>query len=208
MTTRVIVNIRGANASGKTTLMRRVIGSAPYVDLGQFPDAQGKMGFVQGHQFSLEGFELPFLVIGRYDASKYSGCDKIKSADQIEGVLRWAIDGGFAGHVLFEGFRVSKSWARFAAVRNWCVSNHHASWVWAFLRAEPELIFERSAARREADARPIDKEELAAVCRVMASTWRKAKVAMPRDCLDLDASQPTEVLYAQLLGRIKMLESA
>lgn len=204
---RLIVNIRGANASGKTTLARRFIPAATMgfdrlnMHLCTAPDGTE----IRYSSIHPEGLQLPVMVIGTYDESKYSGMDKVKSADAICYAVSWAAQTHGAHHTLFEGFRVSKSYARFAELRNSLVRETGQTWLWALMHAPVELIYERAAARRE-DGKEIDHRELAAVVRQMDKTRSKVREAWPRDALTLDPRQPPEALYERLVGEMAARE--
>lgn len=201
---RLIVNIRGANAAGKTTLARQFHDPSTEGLLGEFAGVKVRCTVKE-----VPGLELPVMLVGTYDDSKYSGCDKIKSVEAIEGAIRAAAAGG-DHHVLFEGFYVSKSWARYAALRNELTrADPNLTWLWAFIHAPEALIFERSEARRSPDSRPIDKKELAGVVRQMANSRRNAMELYPKqEVLTLDPTRAPEVLYRDLVQRMAELEAA
>jgi hypothetical protein len=210
---RVITNIRGANAAGKTTLARFFHDKEREFLLGEFAGVK-----VRATLETIPGLSRDVLLLGTYDESKYSGCDKIKSKDAIQGALRYAAGslldfqrGGPAQlppHILFEGFYVSKSWGPYCELRKEILkANPGLRWLWAFLHAPETLIFERSEARRSPDSRPIDKKELGGVVRQMDNSRRNAMQIFPKEeCLTLDPRRSPDELYAQLVGRIALLE--
>jgi hypothetical protein len=212
VTHRLIVNIRGANASGKTTLARQFIAHAEArlpIDLGPMAGAP-----VSGCLLTLPQLRRRVFLLGKYDDSKYSGCDKIKVADAIAEAVRYlAIHRDC--HVLFEGFRVSKSYTRYAALRNELVKARPAlspdlepaRWLWVFMHAPDEVIFARSEARREDASRPIDKKELAAVQRVVNNTRDKVRAAFPGEHLTLRPESWSPVmLYDRLIHEMELRE--
>lgn len=204
MSRRLIVNIRGANAAGKTTLAREVLSRATAtqaLDLGPMKGAS-----VSGTMMYLPGLKLPVFLLGRYDDSKYSGCDKIKSADAIEEAVRYMTRSTPDCHIMFEGFRVSKSYTRYAALRNELVREFGVTWLWVFLHLSHADVCARSEARREASSRPIDKKELQGVVNVMNNTRTKVRQAFPNDHLTLDpvALRPHDLadrLLAEMVQR-------
>ncbi len=196
---RLIINIRGANAAGKTTLARRFL-QEPLVDTMIAPDGT-KVGF---QTCEVAGLKLPVNLLGRYDESKYSGMDTVKSAEACEWAVREALRRGGA-HVMFEGFRVSKSYARYAAMRNEIVRTSRVRWLWVFLHAPTELIWERAQARRE-DGKLVDKKELEAVVRQMDKTRRTVDQLWPGEMLTLDPTKPPEDIYLRLLAEIAVRE--
>ena len=198
---RQIVSLRGPNAVGKTTLMRQIIGECVPLELGVFDGT-----VVKGHYLTRPELELPILVIGTYDASKYSGCDRIKSKDAITQALGWAVTTR-PDHVFFEGFRVSKSWTPYAELRNRLVREHEVDWLWAFLHPPSEqFIFDRSNARREDASRPLNEKELGSVVRVCANSRNKARALWPKDVLTLDPTRTPEALAEQLLSVVAKRE--
>lgn len=199
MACRLVVNIRGANASGKTTLARNFLKDQLDLITTTAPDGTK----VDYQVCRVPGLSRMVTLIGRYDESKYSGCDRIKSADAI----CWAVSQvtGSENHVLFEGFRVSKSYARFAALRNELVREHDITWLWALLHAPKELIFERAAARRE-DGKLIDKKELTSVCGQMDGTRTKLRQAFHGDVLTLDPRRSPRELYTRLVDEMTARE--
>ena len=206
MARRLIINIRGANASGKTTLARK------FIEHGRFDGTTMLPMRIEGEPYSevhsssyyFPGLSRSVRIIGPYDESKYSGCDKIKSIGVIKAAVRSA--GHFSDHILFEGFRVSKSYGPTAELRNELVRSHKdLTWLWTLMDAPVELIYERAAARRE-DGKPIDKEELAGVVRQMNNTKAKVKAAFPGEYLLLDPRCEPDFLFKRLLNEIKARE--
>lgn len=207
---RVIVNIRGANAAGKTTLARQFHDKDREFLLGEFAGVKVKATLKM-----VEGLSRAVLLLGTYDESKYSGCDKIKSKDAIQGAVWHAAlesdpDGVVAhAHIMFEGFYVSKSYGPYVELRKKLIkADPGLTWLWAFIHAPEALIFERSEARRSPDSRPIDKKELGGVVRQMANSRRNAMEIFPKkEVLTLDPTRAPEVLYEDLVARMAELEA-
>lgn len=211
---RIIVNIRGANAAGKTTLARQFHNKEREFELGTFAGVKVKATLKM-----VEGLSRAVLLLGTYDESKYSGCDKIKSKDAIQGAVWHAAlesdpDGVVAhAHVVFEGFYVSKSYGPYVELRKQilrasAIHEGDIRWLWAFIHAPEALIFERSEARRSPDSRPIDKKELGGVVRQMANSRRNAMEIFPKqEVLTLDPTRAPEALYEDLVQRMAELEA-
>lgn len=123
----MILNIRGTNASGKTTIVKRLI-----TELNGQP--------IMGEEFGKErimGYELDggVRVVGRYNVG-CGGCDtfhtktidgvKVKGVDTIEKLVQeWA---GTGHHVVFEGLIVTSVFTRWVGL-----SQRTGGMVWAFL---------------------------------------------------------------------------
>lgn len=96
-----IVNIRGCNGSGKTTIVRRFLDRLPSVALGGKPEKPA------GYCVSAEawGLRLPVYVVGSYE-NACGGTDGIKTQEEIVDRVQRA---HAHGHVLVEGLLMSKS---------------------------------------------------------------------------------------------------
>lgn len=96
-----IVNIRGCNGSGKTTIVRRFLERLPKTALG------GKPGRPAGYRVDATdwGIQTPIYVVGSYE-NACGGTDGIKTQEEIVERVQRAYD---YGHVLVEGLLMSKS---------------------------------------------------------------------------------------------------
>lgn len=202
---RQIINIRGGNASGKTTQAWYFVEPESEDLLGSFPDKDGKLTPVRFYTKAVPGLELPVHVIGTYDESKYSGCDKIKSVDVVMGAVKHATL-ELPGRVLFEGFRVSKSWGPYAELRNQVVRAAPVGWLWAMMAITYELTCERAQGR--SPDRELNLPELAGMCRQMNNTRIKAKAAFHGDVLELPSAEPQDNLHARLVDAIARREAS
>ena len=97
----MIVNIRGCNGSGKTTIVRRFLDRLPSQALG------GKPGKPAGYGVDATawGIQAPVYVIGSYE-NTCGGTDGINTQEEIVSRVRRAHE---HGHVLVEGLLMSKS---------------------------------------------------------------------------------------------------
>lgn len=96
-----IVNIRGCNGSGKTTIVRRFLERLPNEKLG------GKPTRPAGYQVdaSAWGISAPVFVVGSYE-NTCGGADGINTQEEIADRVVKALP---LGHVLVEGLLMSKS---------------------------------------------------------------------------------------------------
>lgn len=141
----MILNVRGTNGSGKTHLVRSLLG-----ELGG-----GRPIYIEGGPKTL-GYEFPehgLRVLGRYDSAiKGGGVDNItdylwhhkfdgrgNSMHVVELQLRaWATEGW---HVLLEGLIVTSVWAR------WLRLAEEIPWLFLFLDTPLAVCFDRTVAR-------------------------------------------------------------
>jgi hypothetical protein len=133
-----IVNIRGCNGSGKTTIVRRFLDRLPNSPLGP---ANRPLGYAVDAK--AWGVLRPVYIIGSYE-NTCGGTDGIKTQEEIaERVVRAVPH----GHVLVEGLLMSKSSAggHVAPI----LKGHSA--VFAFLDTPWSVCLERVLGRR-ADA--------------------------------------------------------
>lgn len=96
-----IVNIRGCNGSGKTTIVRRFLEKLSSESLG------GKPGRPAGYRVDASpwGIQAPVFVVGSYE-NTCGGADGISTQEEIADRVVKALP---MGHVLVEGLLMSKS---------------------------------------------------------------------------------------------------
>ena len=97
----MIVNIRGSNCSGKTTIVRRFLERLPASALG------GKPSKPLGYRVDATawGLERPVFIVGSYE-NTCGGADGISTQEEI---AERTLKAHGAGHVLVEGLLMSKS---------------------------------------------------------------------------------------------------
>lgn len=112
----MIINIRGTNGSGKTTIVLALMQGAARVT-----PIRGVLGprKPEAYELVFEDIADPVFVLGSYHLAKTadgdplslgtSGCDQIQPYDLILDLLRKYAP---RGHVLFEGVLVSSSYGR------------------------------------------------------------------------------------------------
>lgn len=144
-----IVNIRGCNGSGKTTIVRRFLERLPVTALG------GKPSKPDGYcvDASAWGIALPVYVVGSYE-NTCGGTDGISTQEEI--AERTTKAHGH-GHVLVEGLLMSKSSAggHVAPI----LKEHNA--IFGFLDTPWDVCLSRVLARRAAagNDKPFDPEK-------------------------------------------------
>ena len=144
-----IVNIRGCNGSGKTTIVRRFLTKLPTEPLG------GKPGRPAGYRVDATpwGLQLPVFVVGSYE-NTCGGADGIKTQEEI---AERVVKAHEHGHVLVEGLLMSKSsdGGHVAPI----LKQHGA--IFAFLDTPWDTCLERVLARRAeaGNEKPFDPEK-------------------------------------------------
>ncbi len=133
-----IVNIRGCNGSGKTTIVRRFLEKLPTVQLG------GKPGRPAGYQVDASpwGIHLPVYVVGSYE-NACGGADGIKTQEEIVERVQKAYS---YGHVLVEGLLMSKS----SDNGTTAPALKEMNAIFAFLNTPWDVCLERVLGRRAA----------------------------------------------------------
>ena len=97
----MIVNIRGTNGSGKTTVINGVLSKFKPVPI------YGLMGPRKPEAYRLDrGKKKPLFVIGPYDGTPTSGVDNV-STKGLEALIELLAKYDARGHVLFEGAMIS-----------------------------------------------------------------------------------------------------
>lgn len=97
----MIINVRGANGSGKSTVVR------DFMALGHFAPLYGMLGvrFPEAYAGRITALTHDAYVLGPYH-NPTGGCDQLRSS-QVLSLLRKYND---RGHVLFEGSLISDHW--------------------------------------------------------------------------------------------------
>ena len=133
-----IVNIRGCNGSGKTTIVRRFLDRLPAQPLGGKPDRPA--GYTV--DASAWGISVPVFVVGSYE-NTCGGTDGINTQEEI---AERVVKARALGHVLVEGLLMSKSSAggHVAPI----LKEYDA--IFAFLDTPWEVCLERVLQRRAA----------------------------------------------------------
>lgn len=133
----MIVNIRGTSGSGKSSVVRAMMGYA--LTTQTLYDAQGK---VTGYECKYAKGIGTVRYVGRYETA-CGGCDTIKTQDEVENRVRdWHSENY---HVVFEGLLISTIYARWAQLARDC-----QPFKFVFLDASIELCIYRVKQRRKA----------------------------------------------------------
>lgn len=106
----MIINIRGTSGSGKSTIIRSVMGMFPVITPTRIEGRRQPTGYWLGDQ----GDSRRVYLLGHYE-SACGGCDTLPSYDVIYDMVRAAAG---IGHVLFEGLLVSEEVKRTKELEN------------------------------------------------------------------------------------------
>lgn len=148
----MIINLRGTNGSGKSTVARglmaldtrtRVINLAP----------SGQKGFMTTY---VQGYHIPKLdmvVVGLYKTD-CGGCDGIKTQELVHESVKYAAK--FTEHVFFEGVIVSTIFSSYLRLSKE-LRKEGKPFVWAYLDTPVELCLERVYKRNDGEELKLDK---------------------------------------------------
>ena len=144
-----IVNIRGCNGSGKTTIVRQFLTKLPTEALSV------KGGRPAGYRVNAWswGLKIPVYVVGSYE-NTCGGADGIKTQEEIADRV---VKAHGYGHVLVEGLLMSKSSNNGHVAP---ILKEHGA-IFAFLDTPWDVCLERVLARRAAagNDKPFDPEK-------------------------------------------------
>lgn len=179
-----IINIRGTNGSGKSTVMTKMMkkfGSTPLI--GQ----DGKVWAYQVH------FEPEFYILGRYDTPT-GGCDVISTMNEVEAGIRRLAN---KGHVLFEGIIISTLAGRWVKLAE---SMPNAKFIFATLDTALETCIAQVKKRRKetGNNKPFDPKNLIAKYRAVKGAHKNLKKA-GLDVRRISHELPTNVVINYLL---------
>lgn len=163
----MIINLRGTNGSGKSTVARALMGTDPEeVELAEFQTPAGKWRQVIGYRNPALGL----IVVGPY-RTDCGGCDGVKTQDLIcEAVTSAAKD--FNQHVFFEGVIVSTLFSRYAKLAD---ELGRDEFVFAYLDTPLAVCLKRIQKRN--GGKPIKEDLVADKVRAINSTRHKADAA-------------------------------
>ncbi len=165
----MIINLRGTNGSGKSTVARgllegletREVELAPYLTPGGVPRV-------------VAGLYAPardLIVVGPYRTA-CGGCDAIKTQDLVKESVRRAA--ALACHVFFEGVIISTLYSGYRALSDELrAAGHH--YTWAYLDTPLEVCLARIQARN--GGKPIKENLVSDKMRSIQATFDKAHAA-------------------------------
>lgn len=203
-TQRLIVNIRGANGSGKTTLARgflahKVADVTPWAYESQNRPRSWPVACCK-----VPKLRMPVYVLGSY-VQVTGGCDREKDMDAVEALARRAASELLDGHVLFEGFIVSKSGVRWIHFAQSTEKEQLGKFVWVFTRPSVEEMERRIKSRN--GGKPINLEALKNSARTVDLGRIKIKQAFERQqIIDLDTARSAPESFDELVSRLEVLE--
>lgn len=99
----VVVQIKGTNGSGKTTIARQLIALSKEKWYMTEPTKTGKQRVL-----ATVLYDLQWVVLGNYpEDSKMGGCDGLKTIDIMKGIITRALEEYPGYWILFEGMMIS-----------------------------------------------------------------------------------------------------
>lgn len=173
----MIINLRGTNGSGKSTVARHFIEVSTAITRHRTPvdlvhyESGGKQRMVEG--YACETSFGPLVIVGPYKTD-CGGCDAIKTQDLVCTAVRNAAKLRPLGHteraphVLFEGVIVSTIFKRYLDL-----SRELGEMVWAYLDTPLDVCLARIQARNGGE--PIKEKLVADKIKSIETTRYKAK---------------------------------
>lgn len=187
----MIINLRGANGSGKSTVAVELLNKAQPVDLGWYKTKAGKDKAVEGY-----GSSTGLVTVGKY-ATDCGGCDGIPTQDLICDAVRKASGLPGAANVIFEGVIVSTIFMRYLELDREMTKLGH-KFIWAFLDTPVEVCLERIYKRN--GGKEIKEQLVHDKIKSIKATRHKA-LAVDRCVVDIDHTRATEHVRDILSGR-------
>jgi deoxyadenosine/deoxycytidine kinase len=150
----MIISIRGTNGSGKSTVVRELMGTAKSIR-----PLYGRLGTKDPEACELLGWGKRVFALGPYTTQR-RGLDAITDYDKQVELVR---DYGTLGHAIFEGFISGKLWGRVGAVLEELAPAQGVALL--FLSTSLEECIRRVVTRRRqaGDTRPFNEKNLRAV---------------------------------------------
>lgn len=176
----MIINLRGTNGSGKSTVARGLLQSSSDVRMIDLVPYQTKTGAPR----HVAGYVVPALdliVVGSY-ANECGGCDGIKTQDLIKHSVKLASQ--TAKHVFFEGVIISTLFSGYLELSKQLrhqadltvgtdnYMNSDRRYIWAYLDTPLATCLQRIYQRN--GGKPIKEDLVADKCRSIERTRVKA----------------------------------
>jgi thymidylate kinase len=167
----MIVNLRGTNGSGKSTVARGLIMVDPearIVYLAEYKTEAGAERWVPGYHVP----KLDLVVVGPY-RTDCGGCDAIKTQALVKEAVRKAAS--LTTHVLFEGVIVSTLFSGYLELSKGLVADGRTPLAWCYLDTPVEECLRRIQVRN--GGKPIKEDLVRQKVRAIEGTRRKAQEA-------------------------------
>jgi hypothetical protein len=200
----IILNVRGTNASGKTTLVRSLLQTpAPVGTFHTVPFGRGS------HPAG------PTIVLGSYASrdggwAKTGGMDKVRTQDEAEMSVRLAAqhlrEECRGGIVAFEGLLISGLFQRWMDL-DLALSRAGHQYVWAFMDTPLEVCYARVRSR---SGKPYDAPDAFSNIDSKHAAVRRVRDRVKeagRRVLDVDYTRPEESL-AECLAELRADQKA
>jgi hypothetical protein len=197
----MIINIRGTNGSGKTTIIRKIFAMAE----GRPRQINGVLGTkkAEANELKLPGIKKPLYILGPYLAgNKFDrgtgGCDQIQPYDLVLELLdKYSV----LGHVLFEGVLISSSYGR---VGRYMETKGKKNAVMVFLTTPLDVCIKHVKNRRKSrkDDRPFDPHNLTQKYNQIEKSKKGIRSAGKVGMLELDPSD-ADAAAKTLVGMLK-----
>ena len=196
---KLVINIRGANGSGKTAIIREVLkhkaNDCPPHEYTPTRTSKraGKITNWPIARCVDKRLSNPIYVQGRYDVAT-GGCDREEDMDAIEANIAWATK-NLNGHILFEGMCVSKSGTRWLA--NAQNLDPQVGFLWLFLQPPPEALFSRILRRN--GGKEFNRKSVESTSRTVENIRQKVLAVLPNWVFNLDWVLPPRLIYEQFV---------
>jgi hypothetical protein len=184
----MIVNIRGTHGSGKSTVVKKIMGRFP-TEVEEYEERpRGRKALVYRVFPKARSYgqrqAAPLYVIGNYDTA-CGGCDGIQPYDRI-----WPLvyKYGTFSDVLFEGALVSSSYGNIGRSSEEFGKN----FVFAFMDTPLEICLERVRARRLAkgNEKPLDPKNTTTKWNHVMESIPKIRDEFGRVCTMINHERP------------------
>lgn len=156
-----LIQIRGCNASGKTTTVRQFIQRNNF-EIKEI-NIKGKKTFITTNN------DNSIVVLGRYD-KKTGGCDLFDNKEHVFNTIIWIIMNLRPQIIIFEGLIYSFTY-KFASVLSDYVRNYKYKYVGICLYISPELSLTRLYKRN--GGKPVKENLIYAKTKAMMGAYKK-----------------------------------
>lgn len=188
-----VIQIKGANATGKTTIVKELMKQSKHITLYEWEDT---------HKVFATGIDdIDWIAIGKYDADKrMGGCDTMKSIDDMKEAILYCITYMNYSRIVFEGAMISTIVHTFY---DWLLQMENVDPIFVLLTSTYENCIERMMNRGTKPSLKGDKLMRDKISRI----YRQIRLYDPKYVRVIDVDKtPLEMMVHKFLHETSLVK--
>jgi cytidylate kinase len=190
---RKVIQIKGANGSGKTTIARQLIGLSNNVI--PLHDTDNRFRFIGRKPFAMYLADLDWIVVGNYPEGGLSGgCDGLPDVATMKAVIAYLVIAYPTAWILFEGAMISSTMTLYYFIRDLALTDKTFEPVAVLLRASVEGCIKRLEKRKGVELTETSFTRVADKCKAILRQDALYERTHLRH-IDVDAVEECDMVY-------------